>query len=236
VFHGLTGVQPVYRLVLIAAALALLASLTVLFPSYGHGTVDQQFQGAFNGHVALNSPAGVGRLSQTFTPARDSLNAIDLFITRSGFPIDVAVTVTARIEDGSGTVLGSATALIPASTANGYEDPYVAHFDFNPVLALTLNAEYRIVVDRDSSYSWASGSGGGFAGPYARGAAFVGANPEFGMDFGFRTYYGEAAPTPTPTPTPSEDTTLPSSPIPSIPNRPTATTAGTRVTSTSRGA
>lgn len=208
----LAGAGPAHRVVLAAAALTLLASLTMLLPSYGHGDVDEEFIGPF-----ATEPAFTSLLAQSYTPTHEVLTGVDLFVTTAGSTVATERTLTLHVReyaaDGlSGLVLATGYAVIPSGQSTStVSDAFVAHVDMETQALLALDGRrYVIQVDSDDAYHWAANTG--ISATYTGGTAFLGGQLYDVVDFGFRTYYGAAEPTPTATPTAppaASDTTAP---------------------------
>ncbi|MEZ4553073.1 MAG: hypothetical protein R3B59_04125 [Dehalococcoidia bacterium] len=184
---------PSARVLAALAALGLAFMLALLLesvrpaPTFGHGTVDQQYVGPFT-----TSPPLTNSLAQSFTPAEAMLVAVDLFLSTDDAVIETPTEVTIEIlavADWS-TVLGSATATVPADTRSTDGAAYELHVDFSGPVSLTPEVRYAIRLSGAAAIGWTANS----STPYTRGNAFVGGSPVEGYDFGFRTYFEPETP------------------------------------------
>lgn len=149
--------------------------------------MDQQFTGPFDFGLGVNNTGGV---AQGFKPTQNNLVATDIFLTSNGANPSIVLTVNIRDGGPDGPVLGSTTATVPANTLATVLSPYVLHADFGSPIALTPGNFYILQVDPDGGFFGVAAS---YANGYPDGAGFQGTFSLPGLDWGFRTYYGEPA-------------------------------------------
>jgi hypothetical protein len=152
-----------------------------------HGAVDQEMDTGFNALMRFTATGN----GQSFTPARNNIVAVDLFLgTFGSLQADRSLTVTVRTGSVSGPVLASSTRTFSAGTNAGLlTAPIVAHFDFPAGVPLTPGTKYFLefsgtFADNEGRIV-ASGSGASYTGGDR---IFSGIVDTF-RDYAFRTYY-----------------------------------------------
>jgi hypothetical protein len=128
---------------------------------------------------------GGGALAQSFTPTASILSAIDLrFACGAGFPVNgYTPTINLRSGNASGTILGSATTLVPSAPCN-----QLVRFVFSPAIQIISGAPYFIewMSSGPAIMSWMQGPA------YSGGQMYsiCGATPipDANLDLSFITY------------------------------------------------
>jgi len=173
------------RIAYLTIIVVLATSLILAQPNAeGHGTVDQSNEGPFTGEEFFFSDS----CQQGFTPTKDNLNSVDVFLIRGGFqgPVDVTVTIWEGEVEGTGTNLGSKTVSVPNIGATP-SNPQIIHYDFASLIDLVPDNTYFIQV-QGSDAAWVRTSSDVYAGGTAACADFGVFSPVSG-DFGFRTHF-----------------------------------------------